>query len=48
VDGGADLVEVAVAAVAFGEVGDEALFGVGVEGAFEVGGDQFDERVTVH
>jgi hypothetical protein len=47
-DGGAELVEVAFAAVAEGEVVDEACFGLGIEGVVEEGGDELDEFVAVH
>ncbi len=45
--GEAHLVEVAVAAVAFGEVGDEAALGLRVELVFQVRSDQLDELIAV-
>src|SRR6266511_1497893 len=45
--GEAHLVEVAVAAVAFGEVGDEAALGLQVELVFQVRSDQLDELIAV-
>jgi hypothetical protein len=47
VDGLADLVEVAVAAVAQGEVVDEPLLLAGLEGALQEGRHQFDEFLAV-
>src|SRR5687767_3240554 len=47
-DGAADLVEVPVASVAFGEVLDQVALGVGVERALQICGDGLDEPVAVH
>src|SRR2546430_15766449 len=47
-DGGADLVQVPVAAVAPGQVFDEPLLGGPVQRALEVGGDQLDELLASH
>jgi hypothetical protein len=47
-DGGTDLFQVPVAALALGDVLHEPLCGGRVEGAFQVGDDRFDELVAVH
>src|SRR5690349_12777930 len=46
--GGADLLQIAVTAVSFGEVFHEPALVRRCEGAVEVGGDQFHELVAVH